>query len=288
MNPMKEMNQKMNKEYFTAPTHCPVCKEKLQINGVFLECVNEECKGRKIGNVLKWIQKLELKGIAESTIEKLYDAGLVSTPADLYRLTKEQVKELDGFKERSTTKLIETIHSVKTITFGQLIGGLNIPNCSDKTGELLEKNGYDTVEKVLNTSVDELSLIKGMGDITVKETLIGLNKKLNLVKELMDMGIQVESKKVINNVGGSLSGKSFVFTGAVETTDPDTGKHYTREKLQTFVVNNGGVNHSSLKKDTNYLVQADPNSTSSKSKKAKQFGTEIISEAQFFRMIGIV
>lgn len=279
----------MSVEFFKVPTNCPECDSKLVVDGVFLVCKNEECCGNEIGNLVKWIKKLGLKNIAEATLERLYEAGLVKVPADLYRLKKEDICNLEGFGSRSAEMIIETLNSKKEIDFGSFIGGLNVNQFSDKTAELLEKNGLNSVDKILCHGVDNLASIKGIGRITAEAIIDGLKKKADVISGLMKEGITImkKEKSMKQPSGSKLSGKSFVFTGAIERIDSSTNKHFTREKLQEFVVMNGGITPSSLSKETNYLVQADPSSQSAKTQKAQKFGISIISEAEFFKMIGM-
>lgn len=274
-------------EYFKAPDVCPSCGEKTFIDSVYLVCNNEGCSGSDIGNLAKWVKKLGLKNIASATIEKLYEAELVKTPADFYKLKSNLICELEGFGSRSAEMIIETLNSKKELTFGEFIGGLNIPNFSDKTAELLEKNGYDTVVKIMNADAVKLSKIKGIGTITAEAIVSGINKKQLEIFKLLEAGIVIKMKEKKEKSKGNLNGKSFVFTGAINRIDTETGKHYTREKLQEFVIENGGSTPSSISKGTTYLVQADPSSTSAKTQKAEKLGVSILSEEDFFKMIGI-
>lgn len=256
---------------------CPVCGENSSEDGVFLVCKNDKCKGGQIGNLKKWVKKLDLKGIAEATLEKLYDAGYVKTPADLYKLEPHLICEIDGFKTRSASRIIETLNSKKEVTLSEFIAGLNIPNFSGKTAELLEKNGFESVKKMMNAQEYELTEIKGVGIETARSIIKGLQKKIKIIEELIGVGITIKSREENSNTGNPFSGKKVVFTGAL---------NIKRKDAQTLVKSVGGECPSSLSKDTDYLVMADVNSTSSKANKARSYGTEILSEDQFIKMIG--
>lgn len=265
---------------------CPVCGDRTYEDGVYLVCNNEECKGRKIGDLIKWIRALDLKDIAEATLEKLYDAGYVKSVVDLYRLKPELICELDGFKTRSANKIVDTLNSKKELKFSEFIAGLNIPNFSAKTAELLEKNGYD-LKSLTNVNVKELENIKGIGSITANEISWGIYNKRNLISDLLDVGISIKEKKTkeVDGMGNEFTGKKVVFTGAIQATD-ENGDRYTRKRLQQMVLESGGECPSSLAKDTDFLVVADPNSNSAKLQKARKYGTDVISEKQFFQIIG--
>jgi len=259
------------------PKTCPVCGDKVSVGGIFLECKNEGCSGGEIGNLVKWVKKLELKGIASATIEKLYEANLVKTPADFYKLKPNLICELEGFGSRSAEMIIDTLNAKKEVSFGEFIGGLNIPNFSDKTAELLEENGYDTIEKIINAQEYELTKIKGIGIETARAILKGLQNKVKIIIELKKVGINImkKEKKEVKS-GSPFTGKKVVFTGAL---------NIKRADAQRMVIEAGGDCPSSLAKDTDYLVMAELDSTSSKAQKAEKYGTKVLSEAQFMKMI---
>jgi DNA ligase (NAD+) len=260
------------------PSVCPECGEKVSDEGIFLICRNETCCGNEIGNLTKWVKKLELKGIAKATIEKLYEAGLVKSPSDFYHLRKEMICEIEGFGSRSAEMIIDTLNNKKEVTFGEFVGGLNIPNFSDKTAELLEENGLDTFQKILQKSEDDLSSIHGIGMITARAIREGISKKINVINQLETMGIKIKIKeKKMVNIENPFAGKKVVFTGAL---------NIKRAEAQKMVIDVGGECPSSLSKDTDYLVIADSDSTSSKATKAKSYGTKIINEENFFKLLG--
>jgi DNA ligase (NAD+) len=264
-------------EFFKAPTNCPMCGEKLFIESVFLVCKNESCCGNEIGNLVKWVKSIGLKNIASATLEKLYEAGLVKNPSDLYRLKPNMICELEGFGSSSANKIVDTLNAKKEVSLPEFIGGLNISNFSDKTAELLEENGLDNVWDILEKSNDELSSIKGIGDITAKAIRDGLSKKINVIHELFSVGIKImkKEKKEVKS-GSPFVGKKVVFTGAL---------NIKRADAQKMVIEVGGECPNSLAKDTDFLVMAETDSTSAKAQKAEKYGTKIIDEAEFMRMI---
>ena len=259
------------------PKNCPSCGETIKRDGVFLVCDNEECCGGKIGNLRKWIKKLELKGIGPGIISSLFDAGLVKIPSDFYQLTPDMICNLEGFGSSSAKKIVDTIQSKKELTLAEFIGGLNIPNFSGKTAELLEKNGFDTVKKILNAQEYELTAIKGIEITTARAILKGLQKKVKVILGLSYSGITIKEKnKMAKGKENALTGKKVVFTGALEIK---------RAEAQKMVMEVGGECPSSLSKTTDYLVIADPDSTSSKAQKARKFGTKLISESEFTKLV---
>ncbi len=125
--------------------------------------------------------------------------------------------------------------------------------------------------------------IKGMGDSSARAFVDGLQDRAATIDDLLSVGFEVIEPKE----GGNMVGQSFCFTGAVASNNPETGKRFTRKELQDLVVQAGGTAKDSVGSGLNYLVQADATSTSSKSKKAQELGTKIISDAEFLDMVGI-
>ena len=281
--------KKSGNKPFEYPKTCPVCNEPTTIKGKFLYCLNDDCDSNIIGSLNKFIDKTGMLGISESTLTKLYESGLVKTSADLYRISVDEVLSLEGFAEKSAQKVIDIINSHKEMNLATFIGALNIPQFSESMTKLLVEAGYDNLDKLMKISKSELVSIKGIEEKKASAFLNGINKKKELIKDLLKVGVKIIEKRStgMKSSSSKLSGKSFVFTGAIERIDPETSKHYTRDKLQEFVVMNGGTTPSSLSKETTYLVQADPSSQSTKTQKAQKFGTSIISETEFFKMIGM-
>jgi len=259
------------------PKNCPICGEKVSVGGIFLTCENEGCSGGEIGNLNKWVKKLDLKGIASATLEKLYEAGLVKTPADLYKLKPNMICELEGFGSSSANKIVDTLNAKKELSFGEFVGGLNIPNFSDKTAELLEKNGLDSVTKILSQGVEDLAGIKGIGRVTAEAIIDGLKKKQKVINELMEVGITIMKKEKKSNKRSNLDGKSFCVTGALSL-----GK---RDDFIKMVEDNGGVYKSTISKGLDYLVTNDNDSGSAKNEKASKIGVKVINEKEFLSMI---
>jgi len=286
---VESISKRSGNKPFEYPKTCPICNAPTTIRGKFLYCVNEECDGNVIGGLNKYVQKVDMKGLAESTLVKLYQKELIATPADLYRLTVEDVLSCDGFAQRSAEKVIEIINSRKELNLAIFVGALNIPQFSESMTKLLIAEGYDDLDKILKITKEELVKIKGIESKTADSFLKGIDKKKQLIKDLLDVGVTIKSKQERkgNSMSNKLGGKFYIFTGAINRIDPATGKHYNRDTLEGFVIENGGNISPSMNKETNFLVQADKNSKSSKTKKAEQYGTEIIDEEEFFKRIGM-
>ncbi len=273
---------------FEYPKQCPSCKADTEIDGKFLICPNDGCDALYLGNLQKWIDKLEIMGISYSIIEKLYRAKKINVPSDFYYLKVEDFIGIDGLGEKSGNKILEQLKSKSEIDLPTFIGGLNMSSFSSSLCERLINSGYDSIDALLKLNEETLCKIPGIKEKIAKKIVKGLNSKFSIINKLLITGIKIKKieREVINMASDKLKTMSFVFTGAIQKNNPKSGDRYTRQELQKMVVENGGENHSTVKKGTTFLVQADPSSQSTKTKKAIQVGTKILSEADFFKLIG--
>jgi DNA ligase (NAD+) len=259
---------------------CPYCNENLIVNGAYLECENDNCPAGYLGNLEKYVDVLDIKDISTAIIEKLYKESLINIPSDFYKLTKEDFAKIPGLGLKVGQKIINEFNSKKELDLPTFISSLNINGVSKSIIEKISNKGYDNIEKIQNITLEQLLKIPGIKDITANKILIGLEKKKDIIKLLLNH----VSLEQCQNKGTSLSGKSFVFTGAINKVDK-SGNRMKREYLQQLVRENGGLTPSSISKGVSYLVQADPNSMSTKSSKAKSYGVEILGEESFFKML---
>lgn len=262
------------KQYFEIPDICPSCGHPTKIDGKFLMCPNDNCDALAYGNLYKWIAVLEIKNIGNSIIEMLFEKGIVSEPADFYKLSVNDIADLERLGEKSANKILENLNNKKEIPLDIFIGALNMSNFSTSTAKMLIEAGYDTIEKMQNITGSELVQIKGIEEKTAKQILNGLQSKADIIKNLFDVGITI--KKIEINKDGKLSGLSFCVTGSLESMK--------RKDFEKLVVENGG-SFKGISKDLSYLVNNDPNSTSSKNKKAKELNIKIITEKEFLDLL---
>lgn len=272
---------------FKIPETCPICGSDTEVEGKFLICPDDGCEALFLGNLQKWVVKLEIMDISYATIEKLYQAGKIEYPSDFYYLTVSDIASLDGLGEKSAKKMLDQFHSKKEIDLPTFIGGLNMSSFSNSQCEKLVKAGHDTLEKLFSLTEEKLCAIPGIKEAIAKKILDGLKQKKDVIDRLLKVGIKIKAieRSEVKTISKKLSGMSFVFTGSVQKMN-EKGERYTREDLQRLVVIHGGENHSAVNKKTKFLVQADANSQSTKTKKAQQLGVVILSEEKFFEMIG--
>lgn len=259
------------------PTTCPNCGKELILDGKKLKCSNPYCFSYLSGRIAKWVKTLDIKEIGEATIKDLIENGVTELQGlyidDFYYIRTLQSKE--GYGEKSVNKIIDELKAHLEVSLVQFFTGLNIDGISEK---ILEKtfacHNIKTVSDVLSC---KSFVCDGVGEILSDRIINGLSMLCNDISDMMNFIIikTVEDKEMNDGV---LNGKSFCFTG--EASLP-------RKELQKLVEDNGGVNLSSVSKKLDYLVLADVNSKSTKTQKAKSLGVTLLSEEDFFKMVGI-
>jgi DNA ligase (NAD+) len=269
---------------FEIPTTCPECGGDVKIDGAYLICTNDGCSGLGTGNLKRWVNELNIDELGQKLIQVLYDKDLVKEPADFYKLSIDQIANLDRMGEKSATKVITNLRAKMKLTLPELIAGLNMPNFSRATAETLIAAGYDNVVKMFNAQVAELIGVKGIGEKTAEQIVKGMRSKAMVIKNLFDAGISIKELEKVKVDSNKLSGQSYLFTGAVQRKN-ENGERYTRKDMENFVIENGGIVANSVNKELDFLVQADIQSISSKSKKAKELNISIISENDFFKKL---
>jgi DNA ligase (NAD+) len=224
----------------------------------------------------KWIKKLGVKHFSEKLmLSKLFESGTVRYIADLYHLTVSELTRFEGVKEKSAQKALNNLYSVKTLPLERFIAGFDIESIGERMVRKIVNSGYDTLDKIRASSVSELSIVEGFAEITAQYLLDGIDDLYPQMQDVVStqrITIQ-EGKKAM---AGNLAGKSFCFTGKLDTM--------TRAQAEQLVAENGGDAKKSVVKNLTYLV-ANSTEQTVKLKKAQEQGTEIITEQEFLDMV---
>ena len=266
--------EKSKRQYFEIPTHCPECRTKLQKNetGTYLFCPNMDCKVNIVGKIVNWFTKLDIKGIKESTVEKLVELmqkdGGKATIERLYELKKEDLTSIEGFKDKMAENTINAIHSKKEIYDYQLFGSLHFENLGIRTSrDIFSKYKFEDITREALLEVD------GISNILADSFIKGIESNENTIKIFMNENpyIKVNSYKDTLDVDNSENSipKVIVFTG------------FRDKELQAKIELKGSKVTSSVSKNTNLVVTKDVNSTSSKIKKARELGIDIMTPEEF-------
>lgn len=271
----------------TPPDNCPVCGAGTEIhddNGVeTLHCPNPECPAKKIKSFTHFVSRnaLNIEGLSEATLEKFIDEAMIRDFADLFKLEKWQDKivGMEGFGQKSFDNLIASTKKASETTPARLLYGLGIPNIGVANAKMIAKECQNNWVKIQSLTEEELSSIDGIGDIMAKAYVEFFRdeEKLDIVKRLLEVLSLDET--FVQSAGGALTGKTFVITGKVF--------HYeNRDAVKAAIEEAGGKTASSVSAKTDYLINNDITSGSSKNKKAKELGVPIITEEEFMKMLG--
>ncbi len=268
------------------PKVCPVCGGATEIrsisNAKALYCTNPECQAKQLKSYALFVSRdaLNIDGLSEATLEKFIARGFIHDFADLFHLEQhqEEICEMDGFGEKSYNNLIASVEKARETTLPRLIYGLGIANIGLANAKLICKEiGHDP-EKVMDLTSEDLAAIDGIGDVIAgnyvayfadaehRELFEKLLKEVRLPEEQEEAGEQ------------TFAGMNFVITGSVE--------HFAnRNEVKALIESKGGKVTGSVTSKTNYLINNNVESTSSKNKKAKDLGIPIITEEDFLKML---
>ena len=269
------------------PIKCPICGQRTEVikenDTEVLVCSNEMCDGKLLGKLKHFASKasMDIVGLSEQTLEKFIDEGFVESFIDIYELKNgfyDDIVKMDGFGKRSADKLMDAIEKSKDVTLDKFINALSIPMVGSSTAKDIAKScdyDWDIFQGRITHEYDWRS-IDGIGKTIADNIWQYMNDNIEMVEELASyMRFQKVEKK--NNTV-DLSGVTFVITGSVE--------HFkNRNELKTKIEELGGKVAGSVSSKTDYLINNDNTSNSSKNKKAKELLIPIIAEEEFIKMI---
>ncbi len=264
------------------PSSCPVCGGETQVRDdkdiKTLYCTNDECLAKQIKSFTHFVSRdaINIEGLSEATIEKLIAKGLIKELADVFHIEnfKEEITEMEGFGEKSFNNLVSSVNKARKTTASRLLYSLGIPGIGVSNARIICRKFGDDWSKIQNADFDELIEIDGIGDIMAKSyaDFFGNEKKRVIV---MDILAEVELETVEERKEEQIFKEStFVITGSVE-------QFKNRDELKEVIEQRGGKVTGSVTSKTNYLINNDNMSNSSKNKKAKELGVRIIKEGEF-------
>lgn len=264
---------------FKMPANCPECgSEVVRHEGeVAHRCVNISCPAQLKEHIRHFASRgaMDIEGLGEKVSAQLFDARLITDPADLYFLTKEKLVALDRQAEKSAQNLIDAITRSKNPPLNKFIYALGIRHVGERTAKLLADH-FGSMENLILSQQEDLTAINEIGP-EIAASIVEFfheHKNINVMNKFIKASVNPQQKEVQTNA--PLRGKSFVFTGAMENMG--------RNEAKTIVENLGGTIHSAVTKKTTYVVTgSDPGS---KLDKAKSSDIKIISEDEFFKLIG--
>ena len=268
-----------NLPIYQAPTNCPGCGGQIkEIEGeVNLYCTNAKCPAVLKAKLEYWVSKeaMDIDSVGPSVIEKLYNLNLVKAPIDFYKLTINDFLKLDLVKEKSATNMYNAIQDSKSKPLSKFITALSIRNVGKETAELLT-NELSSIENFQKATVEELSVIDGIGEKIAKNIYEYFHNKDNLemIEEFKKIGFNFENLSIKKT--NEFSGQVFVLTGTLQSM--------TRDEASDIIKQKGGKTSSSVSKKTSYVIAGE--NPGSKLDKAQVLGVIILNEEEFLELIG--
>lgn len=268
------------------PKLCPVCNSLLRIDdndGIqVLFCDNLSCPAKLIKGFELFVSRegFNIEGLSSARLEMLIARGYIHEFADIFKLAKfkDEIKNIDGMGEKSVSNLLNAIETSKKVSLAAFIYSLGIAQIGRATANVLA-NEYKSIESLIQTDKERLLEIDGIGEIVADCILDYFNDeiKLKFVNNLIAC-VDIEQVSEINNKNADIYNKTFVITGSLNNFD-------NRNMLKDLIEKNGGRVTSSVSSSTDYLINNDINSGSSKNKKAKELNIPIISEETIIGML---
>ena len=267
------------------PCKCPVCQGETKIrqvgNAKALYCMNPECQAKHVKSFALFVSRdaLNIEGLSEATLEKFISRGYIHTFADIFHLDqyKEEIQKMEGFGEKSYKKLTESIEKARTTTLPRVIYSLGIAGIGLANAKVICRELKYDVESLLKVSEEELNEIQGVGEVLAK-AFVGYFADAKHVENFRRLLNELTIPKETVTKQQIFEGVNFVITGSV--------KHFAnRGEVKELIESLGGKVTGSVTSKTNYLINNDVTSTSSKNKKANELGIPIISEETFLELV---
>lgn len=260
------------------PKICPSCGAKLieRCGEVGLYCQNPDCGSLMCAKIEFWASKdaMDIDNVGPSLIQQLYDKKFISNPVDLYRLTMQDLMQLDLVKEKSAMNIYTSIQESKTKPLNRLLTALGIRHVGKETADILSGE-FATLEDIKNADVERLANIEGIGGIIAQSIYDFFHEERNvkMIEELKELGVNPVSK--VKPKSDKLAGKTFVLTGTLQ--------NMTRDEASAIIKSHGGKTSSSVSKKTSYVLAGE--NAGSKLDKAQNLGVIILTEDDFLEMI---
>ena len=266
------------------PAVCPACGEPTtlqDINGVqSLYCMNPLCSAKQIKGFSHFVSRnaMNIDGLSDATLEKFISMGFLKDLSDIFHLNQheEAIVEMDGFGQKSYDNLMKSIENARTVAMAKFIYSLGISGIGLANAKVIVSYFGQDFERIIHATEEELVAVDGIGEVLAKAfcDFFADPQRMQIVNELL---AEITFEKEENNSEQTLEGKTFVITGSVE-------RFANRNELKDYIENLGGKVTGSVSKNTDYLINNDVTSNSSKNKKARELSIPILSEEEFVRI----
>jgi DNA ligase (NAD+) len=265
---------------FRMPKRCPLCKaEIVKPQGeVMHRCPNPDCPSRGLESLINWVQAAaDIEGVGEQSVRRLWELGLVRSIPSLYRLTKEQLTDVEGYGEISATNALSSIEASKRIPFSRVLFGLNIPDVGWVTAQNLARH-FENVDRLLAAAQEDIEEVDGIGPDRAESIAEWFRDERNraLVEELRELGLRFELGDEDRPKEGPLTGNTYVITGTLE----DFSRDQAAAELEAL---GAKVTNSVSKKTTGLVVGEEPGN--SKLTKAQREGVPLLTEQDLRKLL---
>lgn len=266
------------------PAVCPACGEPTtlqDVNGVqSLYCMNPLCSAKQIKGFSHFVSRnaMNIDGLSDATLEKFISMGFLKDLSDIFHLNQheEAIVEMDGFGQKSYDNLMKSIENARTVAMAKFIYSLGISGIGLANAKVIVSYFGQDFERIIHATEEELVAVDGIGEVLAKAfcDFFADPQRMQIVNELL---AEITFEKEENDSEQTLEGKTFVITGSVE-------RFANRNELKDYIEKLGGKVTGSVSKNTDYLINNDVTSNSSKNKKARELSIPILSEEEFVRI----
>lgn len=269
------------------PAVCPVCggatRISMENDTKTLYCTNPECQAKRVKSFALFVSRdgMNIEGLSEATLEKFILQGFIKDYTDIFHLDRyeEEIKKLEGFGEKSYQKLQNSVEAARTTTLPRMLYSLGIAGIGLANAKVICKALKNDPQSVMHATEEELNEISGIGEVLAKAYVEYFAQEKHcseFMKLLQEVEIPEEEENTVEQI---FEGINFVITGSVE--------HFAnRKEVKELIESKGGKVTGSVTSKTNYLINNDTESSSSKNKKAKELGIPILSEEAFLELLG--
>ena len=260
------------------PSRCPSCNQPLTQKGPLLFCTNHSgCKDQVVDRIVHFASRnaFNIEGLSDKTVEAFYDVLGLRNTSDLFTLTESDLQKLDNFKEKKASNIITSIQNSKNIDFSRFLFALGIPEVGVKTAKDVARK-YHSIQELSSADKDGLLEIDDIGEVIADNIITFFQDKDNIeeINQLFEKGVRLQQAEQ-KQANDKIAGKTFVLTGTLSRP---------RNEVESLIESLGGRTSGSVSKKTDFVLAGQ--SAGSKLDKAQSLGVKVLSEKEFFDMIG--
>jgi DNA ligase (NAD+) len=265
---------------FRFPTRCPECRAALvqDEGGVYIRCPNPGCPAQLKERIRYFAGRnaMDIEGLGDKLVDQLVMAGVVQGYADLYRLDRDQLAQLERMGQKSAENLLAGLEASKGRGLARLLNALSIRHVGTRVAAVLAEH-FSDIERLRAASVEQLAATPEIGPVIARSVYDFLHGDFGrrVIDELAGLGVQMTGTEPRRAGPGKLAGKTIVVTGTLQ--------RYTRDQVQELIAAQGGHPAGSVSKKTDFIVAGEE--AGSKLAKARQLGVPVLSEAEFEKLL---